>query len=159
MEELLRRVHFVNVLPPTAGIGFEESREADIVEDFLPVQGKDQVAHRLLSGAFGMLIVRQDHGRRDRDPHRVRERVVEELVVGGPPERIVYDNRSMQHGVLQVGAVELNILRDTVDDDVVFFGLVHADAADLYELGRDAIDVHRVDLLHHCGWEGVFHTE
>jgi hypothetical protein len=36
------------------------------------------------------------------------------------------------HGcVLQVGAIELDVLRNAVDDDIVFLWLIHADAADL----------------------------
>ena len=89
----------------------------------------------------------QDDRGRDRDAHLVRQSVVEELVVGRPPERIVDDDRSVQGGVLQVRAIELDVLRNPVDDDGVFHRLIHADAADLHEFSLDAVDFHRVDLL------------
>ena len=106
-----------------------------------------------------MLVVRQNHRRRNRHAHLVRQRIVEELVVRRPPERIVDDNRSVQHRVLQIGAVERNVLRNTVDDDVVFLRLIHADAADLHELGGNALDLHRVDLLDQCRRKRILHAK
>src|SRR5437879_3435735 len=86
MEELFWRMHFVDVLPAAAGIWLEESWEADVVEQFLPVQRINQVAHRMVRSSFGMLVVRQNHRRRNRYSQLVGQRVVEELVVSGPPE-------------------------------------------------------------------------
>src|ERR1700730_13830226 len=67
MEELLRRVNLVHVLPSAAGVRFEESGKADILENLFPVQWIHQVSHGLISRAFGMLLVRQNHGRRNSD--------------------------------------------------------------------------------------------
>src|SRR6202158_4308347 len=63
MEKLLRRMHLVHMLPTSAGIRFEEGREAYVVENLFPVERINQVAHGLVGRALGMLMVRQDHGR------------------------------------------------------------------------------------------------
>ncbi len=86
-------------------------------------------------GARRMRFVRQQHGGRHRDADFRRERVVEEFVVGAPPERIVDHRGSGEHGVLQIGAIERDVVRDAVDDDAVARGLGHLDAADVDVLG------------------------
>src|SRR5262249_49443549 len=85
--------------------------------------------------------------------------IVEELVIGRLPERIVHDDRPVQHRNLQPGTVKLNVLRDAVDDNGVFFGLIYADVVDLHEFCGDVVDLHRVDLLYHGRWEGVFYAK
>ncbi len=107
----------------------------------------------------GMLLVRQNHRGRNRHAQLARQRVVEELVVGGPPEGVVDDDRSRQHGVLQIGAVERNVLRDAVDDDAIPAGIGHLDAAHLDELRGHALDLHAVDLFHQRRRKGIFHPE
>ena len=87
MEKFLRRVDLVHMLPSSTGIRLEESREADVVKNFFPVQRINQVAHGLVGRAFGMFVMRQDHSRRNGHAQLRRQRVVEEFVVGGPPER------------------------------------------------------------------------
>src|ERR1700747_3072046 len=117
MEKLLRRMNLGHMLPSPAGIRLKESREAHVVENLLPVQGINQVAHGLVSRAFGMLLVRQNHGRRNCDAQFGRQRVVEELVISSPPERVVDDDRSAERGILQVSAIERDVLRNAVNDD------------------------------------------
>ncbi len=48
-----------------------------------------------------------------------RKRVVEELIVCAPPERIVDHNRSAQGGILQIGPIEVDVVRDAVDNDSI----------------------------------------
>src|SRR5580704_14510473 len=106
-----------------------------------------------------MLVMRQDHGRRDSHAELTRQRVIEKLVVGGPPEWIVDDDRASKRSILEKSAVERDILRDAVDDHAISTGIRHLDAAHLDELGGHAINPHAVDLLHQRGWEGVFHAK
>src|SRR5215469_18501601 len=65
MKEFLRRMDFINVLPSPAGIRLEKRWKANIIEYFVPVQRVDQIAHGTIRCSFRMLVVRQDHGRRD----------------------------------------------------------------------------------------------
>src|SRR5947209_7932661 len=48
VEELLRRMDLVNMLPASAGVWLKKSREADVLEDVLPVQRENQVTHGLV---------------------------------------------------------------------------------------------------------------
>ena len=105
-----------------------------------------------------MPLVRQQHGGRNGDAEFGGQRIVEELVVGAPPEGIVDDLGSREHGVLEIRAIEGNIVRDAVDDDGVAGGLRHLDAARLEMLGRHAGDSHRVDAIHQGGWKRLFHA-
>src|SRR6267143_2167745 len=75
----------------------------------------------------------------NRDSQLCRHRVVEILVVGGPPERIIDDVGSLKDGVLQVAAVILDFMRNAIDDDAVSCGLAHPRAAQLYKFGCHTI--------------------
>src|SRR6202011_994086 len=86
-----------------------------------------------------------------------RESVVEELVVGTPPERIVDDRGSGQHSVLEVGAIERDVLRNAIYDDVVLSRLIHADAANDDTLGGHARALPGVDLSDQRAWKRVLH--
>src|SRR5262249_50484116 len=65
--------------------------------------------------------------------------IVEILVVRRPPEGIVDDVSSLQRCVLQVAAVIFDFVGNAVDDDLVFRRLVHLRAAELHEVGGDAV--------------------
>src|SRR4029077_10186338 len=83
--------------------------------------------------------------------------VVEKFVVGGPPEGVVDDVSSLQHGVLQVAAVVFDLVGDAVDDDLVLRPLAHASSAKLHEFGGDAVFL--AQLVHaddKCGRKTVF---
>ena len=159
MEELLRRVNFVNMLPSSAGVRLEEGREADVVENFVPVQRINQVTHRLVCRAFGMFLVRQNHRGRNGHAEFGGQRVVKKFVVGGPPEWIVDDDCSAECGVLEISAIEGDVLRDAVDDDAIAAGFGHLHAAELDELGGHALDLHVVDLFHQRWRKSIFHAE
>ena len=68
-------------------------------------------------------------------PSLVAEREVEELIVRAPPEGVVDDDRSGKRRVLQVAAIEGNVVGDAIDDDVVGRGLRHPNFADDGQLG------------------------
>src|SRR5580698_7630246 len=116
MEEFLRRVNLVNMLTAPVGIRFQESREANILKNLLPVQRIDQIAHGLVGRTLRMFVMWQENGRWNRHAQLGSQRIIEELVVGGPPERIVNHDRAVQYRILQVRPVERNILRNPVDD-------------------------------------------
>ena len=83
------------------------------------------------------------------EPEPGGQRRAEELVVGGPHERVVDDGGPFEHGVLEVAAVVRDLVRDPVDEHGVGHRLVHPGAAEPGELGDDAgvPPVHLVDEL------------
>src|SRR5690606_36617058 len=131
----------------------EDAREPDVVEDGVPVEGVDEVAEGLVVDDAGdVVLVREDDRLRVRDAELRSERGAEELVVGAPHERVVEDGHDVERGVLEVGPVERDLVRDPVDEDVVGARHVHPRRADLDELRYDAL-VAAVDLLDERGRE------
>ena len=65
----------------------------------------------------------------------------------------------LKRGVLEEGAVEGNVVGDAVDDHRVARRPVQVDRAGLHELGLDAFDVARVDVLHQRAGKAVLHAE
>ena len=67
-----------------------------------------------------------------------------------------------EHGVLEEGAVEGDVVRDAVDDDRVLGRGVEGDCADAYGFGLDGFALelggHLVDALDQRSWERVFHA-
>ena len=159
VEKLFWSVDLVDVLPPATRVRLQESREPDILKHFFPIQRIDQVPHRQIGRIRRMFVMRQDHRRRNRHAHLVRHRVVEKLVVSRPPERIVHDNRSLQHRVLQIRAIERNVLRDAIQDHRIFLRLIHPDPANLDELRLHSRHLHRVNLFHQRRRKGIFHPK
>src|SRR5207302_3962145 len=80
-----------------------------------------------------------EHGFGNRDAEFCGYGVIEILVVGSPPERIVDDVRSLKDSVLQVAAIIFDFMRDTVDDDAIARGLTHARAAQLHKFSGHAV--------------------
>ncbi len=158
LEELLPVVHVIDVAPSAAIEGLEERREADVLEDALPVERVLEIAHRAVRGAGRILLVRQQDGARHGDAQLAGESVVEKFVVRGPPERIVDDDGPGERRVLQEAAIEGNVVRDAVDDDRIAAGRCLAHAADLDGLGSDVGKLHRVDALDQRSGEGVLHA-
>ena len=106
-----------------------------------------------------MLFVGQDDGGGDGDTELFGEGVVEELVVGGPPEGVVDDDGAVEGGVLEECAIKGDVMGDAVHDDGVVAGLVEGLRADGNELGVDAVDVARVDVLDERAGKAVLHAE
>ena len=158
-EEFRAIVDVVDIAPAAAIDGLHESVFADVVENGIPVERVFEIAHGAVGGAFGVFLVRQDDGGRDGNAELCGEGVVEELVVGGPPEWIVDDDGAVERGVLEVGAVERDVVGDAVDDDGVWRGLVEVHGAGFDELGSESIDVARVDVLNERAGKAVFHAE
>src|SRR5439155_14366147 len=76
-----------------------------------------------------------------------------------PPEWIVDHDRAVQRRILQVRAVELDVLGDAIDNHAIPARLGHLHAAQFDELSCYAFHVHAVDFVHH-GWrERVLHAE
>src|ERR1035441_7774698 len=147
MEKLLAIVDVMDVAPASAVDRFHEAVLADISEDGIPVERVFEIAHGAVGGALRMLLVGQD----DRGGHGhaqlFSQRVVKEFVVGRPPEGIVDDDGSIESGVLQIGAVERNVVRDAVDNDGVARSLVEMYGAGLDKLGLNAVDVAGINVL------------
>ena len=118
-----------------------------------------QVAHRPLGRSGWMFLVRQQNRRRHRHADLRRERVVEELVVGAPPERIVDDVGAGERRALEPRPVERDVVGDPIDDHVVGARIGHVQGANLHELGGDAGHAHRLDALDERTRERVLHPE
>ena len=99
VEKLFAGVDLENVFPAAAAEWFEKSGEADVIEHLIPVQREHEVAHGLHGGSGRMCFVREDDCFRNSDSEFAGECVVEELVVGTPPEGIVDDNGSAEDSV------------------------------------------------------------
>src|SRR6266566_5990071 len=106
-----------------------------------------------------MLIVRQQHCRGDCYTQLARQSVVEELVVGGPPKRIIDDNRSRQRGVFKKSSIKGNVLGNAINNDAVSTGIGHLHSAQFDELRSHLGHLHAVDLLDQRRRESVFHAE
>lgn len=72
------------------------------------------------------------------------ERCIEELVIGRPHERIVDHFGAEQRRMLEIGAIESDLVRNSVDDDVVFSGDAHAGDVQGHVFGGDS----RVPAIH-----------
>ena len=141
-----RVVHARHAAPAAAVERLDERRQADVLDDAFPIKRILEIAKRLSNDAFFVFLLRQQNRLRHGDAQISRQRVVEKLVVGVPPEWIVDDLRSGEHGALQVSSIERHIVRDSIDDDVVRAGLGHPHAAEFDVLSRDA-GVAFVDLV------------
>src|SRR6185503_2839729 len=86
------------------------------------------------------------------------ERVIEEFVVGGPPEGVVDDNRAAKHGVLEKRPIERHLMRDSVEDQPVVGWLAHPDGADLDVFGSHA-GVHTIYFFDKCGGKCSLHPD
>ena len=151
LEQLALVRDLVDVLPAAARVRLEDRRAADVVEQPVPVDRIDQVVQRLgrQIDVGRIALLRQQHRPRDGDAELGHHRVVEELVVGRPPERVVDDVGALQHGVLHRAAVVLDLVRDAVDDDAIARRLVHLRPAELDHLAGDA--VRRAELVRRAG--------
>ena len=106
-----------------------------------------------------MLFVRKQHSIRNGHAQLLRQRIVEKLVVGAPPEGIVDNVSSAERRILQVAAIERDVVRDAIDDDVVRRGLSHADFANDSQFGLNARLAHGVDFFHQRGRERRLHAK
>src|SRR5262245_18923957 len=93
-----------------------------------------------------MLLVRQENRPRHRHARRLRDDVVEELVVGAPPEGVVDHLRPGDGRRLQPGAVERHLVADAIEDDVVARDAILPEGAETHRLGGDAPLAAAVDL-------------
>src|SRR5436305_9855342 len=110
-EQILNRATDVDVAPAAAVGILEYARQSDIVDDRLPIERVLEVAQTfIVLDARDVLLVRERHRARAGDAKGRGERGVEELVVGRPHEGIADDDRSLEHGVLQEGAVIRNLV-------------------------------------------------
>ena len=129
------------MLPSSAGKRLENRRPPDIIEQPIPVDGVFQVVERLRSDVHvaRIALLREQYRLGDGDSQLRRDRIVEILVVGRPPEGIVDDVGAFENGVLQKAAVILDFVRDAVDDHAVPRRLAHARAAQLHKFRGNAV--------------------
>jgi hypothetical protein len=88
-----------------------------------------------------------------------RHEVVEELVVGRPPDRVVHDAHARARGALQVRPIERDFVTDAVEDEVVLEDAVILDVRDLHRHGQDAVAAARVDRVDQRPGKRVLHAE
>ena len=150
----------MSTLAPAAAIHrLHEPMLAHVSKHALPVQRIFKVAHRAVGRPLGMLLVRQNHRCRHRHAQLLGQRVVEELVVRRPPERVVDYHRPVQRRMLQIGAIKRNVVRDAVHNHRVIRRLVQPHRPCLHKLRMNSIEVPRIDVLHQRAGKAVFHPE
>jgi hypothetical protein len=147
-------------VPPAAAVGvLEDTGQADVADDRVPVQREDQIAETLVVDDAGhVVLIGQDQRLRTGDAEAGGQGGVEELVVRGPHEWVVDDGDPLQHGVLQVAAVVGDLVRDAVDEDDIRARLVHGSAAEADVLGDHAL-VPPVDGVDERRREGPLATD
>ena len=110
IEELINVVDLVHMLPAATVVRLEVCRESHIIEDLLPVQGIGQVPERF-AGCVRRMVLAWDQGRaRHGNTKLLRDGIVEELIVGTPPEWIVDHTDAVEGSKLQHGSVVRYIL-------------------------------------------------
>ena len=161
VEELLAAVDLVDVLPAAAVGRLHEDGEAEVAEDLVPVD-ESHVPERLLGRVRRVLLVREEdrpgHGDTDGPGHDV----VEELVVGRPPERVVDDLDAPRGRALEERPVERHLVADAVEDHVVRERLLLGDVPDLDGFpfhGEAATPGQLVDLVAEGPRKRVLHAE
>src|SRR5450759_684862 len=95
-----------------------------------------------------MRVGREEDRLRHGDAGGAGHDVVEELVVGRPPERVVDDDRALRRELLEHGPVEWDVLADPVEDQVVGPGRFETHGPDVGRLGHDAGGARAVDPVH-----------
>src|SRR5262249_17977768 len=156
--KLLWVVALVHVLPPAAVGRLHEDRELQEGEDLLPVHPA-HVPERLVLGVRRMVLVRQQHRARHGHVHGLGDEVIEELVVGRPPDRIVDHAHARAGGAFHERPVERDLVADAVEDEVVLEDAVVFDVRDLDGHGQHAIAAARVDRVNQRPGKGVLHAE
>jgi hypothetical protein len=106
-----------------------------------------------------VLLGGEDDGARHGDAYASCQRIAEELVIGTPPEGVVDHARAAECGNLEHGAVEGDVVRNPVQDDIVAQQLIHAHAANFDKLGCHVGQIHAVDGFDERGREALFHAE
>ncbi len=86
-----------------------------------------------------------------------RQGIVEELIVRAPPERVVDDNGAPEDSVLEIGAIEGDIVGDAIDDHPIAARLRHPDTADVDVFGIHIRHPQGIDPLYHRTGEGILH--
>ena len=106
-----------------------------------------------------MLLMRQDHGARHRDPELRCQRIIEELVVCPPPKRVVNHQAPVEHRVLKKGPVKGNVMRNSINDDTVAARFHDFHTAERDEFRGHIFDLEGVDLGDQSSWKGVLHSK
>ncbi len=155
-EESVAGGDTVDVAPAATVDGLEPGGEARVVKDGLPVERVLEVAEH--AGIAGLLLRKQGCAG-DGNAEALGEGVIEEFVVGGPPERIVDDGGTVEDGVLEEGAIEGDLMGDAVDDDAPLGRAVETGGALSDELGADIVVIAGVDGGDERAGEAVFGSE
>src|SRR5205823_7738072 len=109
----------IDVLPTAPCERFEECGPADVIENRFPIQWILEITKRFVVRVRRRLVRWKQYRPRNRHADLGRERVVEEFFVCAPPERIIHDRRAGQRGIFEPGPIKRNVLRDSIDHEVV----------------------------------------
>ena len=106
--------------PPEYGLGRQESQRNG--NSSCQFSGKIRFRHRLVGRALRDVCCEEVHRRRI--GHAILCACVQlKNFVALPPERIVYHNCPCRAAFSRSGTVELDVLRNAIDDDVIFLRL------------------------------------
>src|SRR3989441_9750864 len=140
LEQLFLVVDLIDVLPATPEERLQDGGTPDIVQQRVPLNRVFQIAQGLGSDVHVLRVglLWQQHRLRDGHAELLRQRSVEEFIVGRPPKRIVDDVGALQHGVLQIAAIVGHLMRDAVDNDPVARWFADGRPAETHEFSGDA---------------------
>ena len=157
-EELLLVIALVDVLPAAAVSRFHEDGKAKVGEDLVPVH-PFHVPERPGLSARRVILVRQEHRARNSDVDRLGDEVVEELVIRGPPDRVVNDLHAGGRRAFEVCPVKRDLVADSIEDQIVGKDAVIFEIGDFSRHGLDPIAATLVDGIDQGPGKGVFHAE
>src|SRR5205823_7306613 len=148
--QLFQAVDPRNILPTAAIEWLHDRGQSRVINDRLPVERIFQVTQTLADNSDNVILLRQQDCLRNRDAQLARERVIEKLVVSGPPERIIDNDRSFQRQALERRAIKRHFVRDAIDYQIVKRRRVMANSAEGKVLSRDRSAATLVDVLNQC---------
>ena len=157
-EEIFGRFQLVHAFPAATRVGLHVGRETDVLEGCLPIHHV-QVTKAALTGIGGALLAGQQQGFGHGYAQAYGQGIIEEFLVGRPPEGIINYGRTHEGGVFEVGSVEGYILRNSVNDDGVVGGYVLLHLIDKHEFGSDIGRCYLVYAVDKSLGEGVFLSE
>src|SRR5207237_2396686 len=104
-----------NILPTAAIERLHESREADVVDDRLPVEWELEIAQALADDAFDVVFLRQQNRFRYCYTKLSRQRIIEELIISGPPKRVVDNHCAFERHPFECRAIKRHFMRNAID--------------------------------------------
>src|SRR6185369_12301688 len=146
-HQLLPIVYPRDSAPAASVKRLDECRKSYVINDTVPIQRVFEVSERFRYYALFVLLLWEQDRFRNSDPQVGGQRVVEELVIGVPPEWIVDYFCAAKNRALQIRSIERHLVRYPIDNRIVRTGFGHPNSAKLYvlSLGRGVAAIYFTD--------------